>query len=139
MLFHIFKPLEQPALIFLQCAAFAELVGMLMPLQNGFFLGLFFVNHEPDVECLQPAPLAQLVQPRSWRRGSSPPGIAMSGPATKSFAWLTELAWRASGCSIPINVFRHDKKEVLSYEQHLNRTPWGIRAVKAEWQTSFGR
>lgn len=36
MLFHIFKPLQEPALIFLLYAVFAESVGMLVPLQNDF-------------------------------------------------------------------------------------------------------
>ena len=97
MLFHIFKPLEDPALTSLLRAAFADSVEMLMPRQNGF-LGLFFVSHEPDVECLHPVPLAC-----SWGRGSSLPGIAVPGPATKSFSWYIELTWWVSGCPIPIN------------------------------------
>lgn len=77
MLLYLFKPLEEPALIFFLGAAFAELVGVLIPLQN-VFLGLFFESQEPDIECLHPVSLAQLVQPPSWGRGSSLRGIAVS-------------------------------------------------------------
>lgn len=44
MLFHLFKPLEETALIFLPHTALAESVGMLIPLQSivgGFFRVIF--------------------------------------------------------------------------------------------------
>lgn len=55
MLFHPFKSLEEPVLIFLLQAPFVESVGMLMSLQR-----LFFVSHEPDRQgvctlCISPS------------------------------------------------------------------------------------
>lgn len=71
MLFHLLRPLQEPALIFLLRAPFVGSVGMLMPLQR-----LFFVSREPDTECLHPVLLTQLVQPCSQERGSLLRGTA---------------------------------------------------------------
>lgn len=95
-----------------------------------FFFGLFFVKREPDVECLHPVPLAQLVQPRGWRRGSSLPGNQPQNPSGGSLSASAPSPGRFSGLC---------KGALRSHEQHLSRAPWGIRAGRAEWQTSCGR
>lgn len=71
------------------------------------FLGLFFVSCEADVGCLHPVLLAQLVQPRSWGRGSL---LCPNQPQDPSKH--TELTWWVRGCSIPTNVFRAVKRNI---------------------------
>lgn len=140
LFFHMFKPLEEPALVFLLHAASAELGwdADAPPKCWGFFRVILC---KPCARCCVCALCLSPSRSSPFPGEGAPPCEAPLCPdQPQNPSCGTSSSRGGSGVApSPLMCSGLCKGATRSYEQHLSCTPWGIRAVKAEWQTSFGR